>query len=268
MVADVTVRAAEVATLDVTVTRPQVGAVSGTVMHNGAPAAGFQVELSRQEESGTTQNGNGGRGPGGRGRADFFAGFGRSFQAAVMQSGTFTIPNVPAGTYRLRIQALRRGGLLHEEVVQVNVNSTTQIVVVLQTSNLEGSITCDGGGNAAELNGRVSLLPGLTALPDNLNAWQRENSSFDARIQNGTFKFTALKAGGYLLVLTVRGRERTTMPIVVGSTDQTVVVTAGKVVAAAAPATAPNPTPNPTPNRTSNPNGAASSQRPNNGTRR
>jgi len=252
MLADVTVRAAEVATLDVTVTRPQVGAVSGTVMHNGTPAAGFQVELSRQDESGAPQNGFGGRRPGGGGRAEFFGGFGRSFQAAVAQSGNFSIPNVPAGIYRLRVQAARRGGLVHEEVVQVTVNSTTQCVVVLQTSNLEGSITRDDGGNAAELNGRVSLLPGLTAVPENLPAWQRENSSFDARLQNGAFKFTALKPGGYLLVLTVRGRERTTLPIVVGSTDQTVVVPAGKVVAAASPT----------------PNGAPSSPRPTNRTPR
>jgi len=271
MAADVTVRAAEVATLDVTVTRPQVGVVSGTVMHNGSPAAGFQVELTRQDESGTPQNGqngNGGRGPGGRGR-ELFGGFGRTFQAAVAQSGNFTIPNVPAGLYRLRVQTLRRGGPLHEEVVQVSANSTTQCVVVLQTSNLEGAITRDDGGNAAELKGGVALLPGLTAVPENLNAWQRENPSPDARIQNGTFKFTALKPGGYLLVLTVRGRERTTMPIVVGNTDQTVVVPAGKVAAAA-------PTPNggaslPTPNGAASsprPNGAAGSPRPTNGTRR
>ncbi|HEX6813722.1 MAG TPA: carboxypeptidase-like regulatory domain-containing protein [Planctomycetota bacterium] len=231
MAADVTVRAAEVATLDVTVIRPQVGTVTGNVMHNGTPAAGFQVELTRLDESGSPPGGNGGRGPGGGGRGGMggmFGGLGRSLQTAVAQSGNFSFANVPAGSYRLRVQSARRGGMLHEETVQVTTNATSQYNVVLQTANLEGSITRDDGGNVAELNGRVSLLPGLTALPENLNTWQRENTTFDARLQNGTFKFNALKPGGYLLVLNVRGRERTATQIVVGSTDQKVVVPAGK----------------------------------------
>ena len=247
MLADVTVRAAEVATLDVTVTRPQVGTVSGNVMHNGSPASGFQVELTRQDESGAPQNGFGGRRPGAGGRAEFFGG--RSFQTAVATSGNFSIANVPAGSYRLRVTATRRGGLLHEEAVLVSVNRTTQCLVALQTTNLAGSITRDDGGNAAELIGRVLLLPGLTAVPENLNVWQRENTSFDARIQNGTFKFTALKPGGYLLVLTVRGRERTELPIVVGSTDQTVVVPAGKATAATQNEAASSPRPSNRPPR-------------------
>ncbi|HEU4419132.1 MAG TPA: carboxypeptidase regulatory-like domain-containing protein, partial [Planctomycetota bacterium] len=248
MLADVTVRAAEVSTLDVTVTRPQVGTVSGNVMHNGSPAAGFQVELTRQDETGTPQNGFGQRGPGGGGRAGF-GGFGRSFQAAVATSGNFSIPNVPAGSYRLRVQAARRGGPLHEEAVLVSVNRTTQCLIALQTANLAGSITRDDGGNAAELNGRVYLLPGLTAVPENLRIWQRENPGFDAQIQNGTFKFTALKPGGYLLVLAVRGREHTTLPIVVGSTDQTVVVPAGKAAAATENEAASSPRPSNRPPR-------------------
>jgi hypothetical protein len=248
MAADVTVRAAEVATIDVTVTRPQVGTVAGTVIHNGSPAAGFQVELARQDESGTPQNGFGGRGPGGRGRGEFF----RSFQATVAQSGNFSIQGVPAGVYWLRVQAARPGALVHEEVVQVTVNSTTQCVVVLQTSNLEGTITRDDGGNVAELTGRVSLAPGLTAVPENLigsaqrERWLRENGSFSTLIQKGTFKFNNLKPGGYLLVLHVYRHELTTMPIVVGSTDQKVVVPAGKVATTAAP----------------NPNGAAGAPSP------
>ena len=255
---DAAVRGGEVTRLDLTAMRPQVGSVAGTVLHNNAPATGFQVELTRQDETGAPPANTGGPGRGGRGQGGpgGFGGFGRTFQSAVASSGKFTIANVPAGTYRLRVQNNRRGGTLHEELVQVVVEATTERSIVVQTHTLRGTVTRDDGGNPAELNGRVSLLPGLTAVPENLGAFQRENPGFDARLQNGAFQFETLKPGGYLLVLTVRGRERTSQPIVVQG-DQTLAIAAGKVA---------TPTATPAPNGANGPGTpAAPRQRPGNG---
>ncbi|MEO6594877.1 MAG: carboxypeptidase regulatory-like domain-containing protein, partial [Planctomycetota bacterium] len=232
--ADATVRGAEVTAFDVELTRAAAGTVAGTVMHNGSPASGFQVELTRQDDAGSAgsdpgngRRGGGGGGPGG-GRG-MWGGMGRSHQSTVAASGRFSIENVPAGLYRLRVQAGRRGGMLHEEIVQVSADTTLERNFNLMTVSLQGSVTPEAGGNVADLDGRVSLLPGLSALPEDLGAWQRENTTFDARVQDGKFRFETLQPGNYLLVVTIRGRERTVMPVAVGGPDQTVQVSAGKV---------------------------------------
>ncbi len=237
--ADAAVKGGEVSKLDLTPIRPQAGTVAGNVLHNGVAASGFQVELTRQDENGgATPNANGG-GRGGRGGQGpgGFGGFGGSFQSVVASSGRFSIAKVPAGNYRLRVQNNRRGGTLHEDVVLVVADATTERSIVLQTHTLQGAVTRDDGGKPEELSGRVSLLPGINVMPENLGAFQRENPGFDARLQNGTFKFEALKPGNYLLVVTVRGRERTSLPIVVQG-DQSVSVLAGKP---AAPSATPVP---------------------------
>jgi hypothetical protein len=244
LTADLKVVGGEVAKFDVAVQRPMVGEVSGTVMHNGSPATGFQVELSRVDANGANNNANnngGGRGPGG-GRGGMFGG-GRTFQAAVANSGHFSIKDVPAGNYRLRVQAGRRGGMLHEEEVAVSANSNTERNIQVTTASLQGTITC-ADANAAELSGTVALLPGLSALPENYNAWRRDpvNTTFDARLQNGTFKFDTLTPGNYLLVLSARGRERTSAPIVITPGDGQVTSIATGAVSAQ-----PVPTGNGTP---------------------
>ncbi len=237
LTADVTVKAGEVAKFDVAVTRPMVGEVSGTVLHNGTPATGFQIELTVVDENAAAGNDRGGRGQGGGmgGRGGMFGG-GRSFQAAVASSGRFSVKDVPAGNYRLRVQAGRRGGLLHEEQVMVTANVTTERNIQVTTASLQGSVTRDDG-NPAELNGSLSLLPGLNTMPENFNQWRREpgNTTFDTRVQAGAFKFDTLKPGNYLMVLNIRGRERATAPLVVAPGDgQRTSIAAGKVAAAPA----------------------------------
>jgi hypothetical protein len=194
------------------------------------PAAGFQVELVRNEEPATTTDAGGARPGGNRGRGGPMGNFGRSLQTTVAAAGSFQLQNVPEGAYRLRLQSGRRGGVLHEEVVQVIADIVTQRTLAVQTHALIGTITCDDGTDPATLNGRVSLLPGLTAPPENLQAWMRGNPVFDARLQAGAFRCESLPAGNYLLVLTVPGRERTTLPVVV-SGEQQLTVAVGKVAA-------------------------------------
>lgn len=229
LAADIAVRAREVAKLDLAVTRPQVGIVAGTLIENGNPATGYQIELSKLDETG---NAGGGGGPGGGGRGRMFGGFGNNFQGTVASTGHFKIDSVPAGSYRLRVQSGRRGGTMHEETVQVATDMTTEVQILLMTQAIKGTVSAEDGAAPADLDGRISLLPGLTALPDDYQAWQRQNQTFDARVQDGVFTFDAVKAGNYLLVLSVRGRERTTLPIVVGAgATLEVPVVAGKLQA-------------------------------------
>jgi hypothetical protein len=237
LAADVKVRGGETTNFDVAVVRPAVGGVSGTVLHNGAPATGFQVELARIDDNGAAADPRGGRGPGGgMGGRGMFGG-GRTFQAAVSSAGQFSVADVPAGNYRLRVSAARRGGMLHEEAIAVTANSITERNIQVTTASLRGAVTADGA-EPATLNGSVSLLPGLNELPENWNQWRRDpaNATFDARVQAGAFKFDSLKPGNYLLVVSIRGRERSTQPIVVSpGSDQQVGIAAGKVQEATPP---------------------------------
>lgn len=247
---DVTIRGGERSTLDLAVTRPQVGLVAGTVTHNGLAPVGFQIELTRTDDA-TNDNANGaaadrqgrgmGGGPGGfGGRGGMFGG--RSFQAAVAGSGHFQIKDVPAGEYRLRVQSTRRGGTLYEEKVNVVANATTERNLQITTASVRGTVTCADAA-AKDLQGSVTLVPGLSALPDNWNQWRRDpgNRTFDARVQGGAFQFETLTPGNYLMVLSIRGRERTTAPVSIGPGDgQAATIEAGKISAAPA-AGAPTP---------------------------
>lgn len=238
--ADTSVRGGETTKLDLTALRAQVGRVVGTVLHNGKPGAGFQVELAKLDETGAVdaggnnQGGRGGRGGGAGG----FGNFGRQFQATTAQSGKFTIQKVPAGSYRLRVSSARRGGTLHEEIVQVFVDVATEPLIQLNTCQLAGALTRDDGGKPEELSGRATLLAGALEAPADFNAYVRENGSIETRVQAGAFRFDAIKSGNYLLVVTLRGRERTTTPIVVAA-DATIQVPAGQPTAAPDPNAAP-----------------------------
>jgi hypothetical protein len=257
--ADVTVAAGAATKYDPLVVRPRLGTVAGTIQHNGAPATGFQVELSRQDDGGAPRGDNGpgrGRGPGGG------PGFGRTFQATVASSGAFAIQNVPAGIYRLRVQASRRGGTLHEEVVDVVADGRIERSLHLETAALEGSVTAEPGADPRMLGGRVTLLPGLTAMPADYDAYVRDNPRFDAPARDGRFRFDAVRPGGYLLVFSAAGRERTSASVVVQG-NQTVTIQAGK------PRTAPAETEGNQPRGRNGGNGGNGAATPNgNGPRR
>jgi hypothetical protein len=230
---DVTVRGGETARLDLTLNRPQVGIVAGSVLHNGNAGAGLHVELTARDANGASRQAEAPRGPGGPG-GRFFENFGRSFQATVAASGRFTIENVPAGDYLLRIQTSRRGGTLHEEAVLVTANATTERSLVVTSQSLRGRITRDDGGDPAQLTGRVSLLPDQVEVPQNLNAWLRQNPSFNARLQGGEFRFDTIPAGKYLLVVTMPDRERSVQSIAVGAGMAEIAVPAGAASSASA----------------------------------
>lgn len=231
---DAVVRAAAETPLDLVLSRPQLGIVAGNVRHNGTAASGFRVELVRADDGAANEQG------GWQGRGRGAMAFGRTLQATVAPSGRFQIANVPAGGWRLRVQAGRRAGVLHEEPVQVVADVTVEVDVLLLTSSLQGRVTLPDGGDPASLHGRVSLLPGLTAMPPDPAAWQRANGGFDARLQAGAFQFENVKQGSYLLVVSPRGREPAALPVVL-SGDQSVTVVAGPVVTPAGASQPPAP---------------------------
>lgn len=227
LAADVDVRGGAATRFDLAVTRPQVGTVAGSVTNNGLAAAGFQVELVRSSDNAGNQD-NGGfgmrGGPGGRGR-----GFGQALQATVAASGHFKIEKIPAGSYELRVTGPRQREPLYRESIQVARDAVLQRDIMITSCRLDGIVVAGDGLEAKDVNGRATLLAGVAEMPEDLNRAAREGSSREARIIEGKFTFEMVPPGNYLLVTSVRGRERTSQAVVLGG-DQTVSFAAGKAV--------------------------------------
>ncbi|MBL9076871.1 MAG: carboxypeptidase regulatory-like domain-containing protein [Planctomycetes bacterium] len=231
LAADVTVRGGDEQRLDVELQRTLVGAVAGTVLHNGSPGQGLFVELSRIGETADDERG---------GMFGRMMRGGRTQNATVAASGNFRIDNVPVGTWRLRVHQSRRRGLLHEEVIAVSANTATERHLSLTSVRVVGSVDTGAGGDAAALRGRAELLPGLTELPANLNEWRRDNpTGHTTEVAAGAFTFDGVAPGSYLLVLQLAGRERTAQPVVVDGAETRVQIAAGPVQAT--PTNAPTP---------------------------
>jgi hypothetical protein len=161
---------------------------------------------------------------------------GGDFEVVVGATGRFTIADVPAGSYRLTVDSGRRGGALHREAVIVQNRSTSEVTISLVTAAVAGQVTVDDGTPQAELDGMVTLLPGLTEVPENLNELRRQNSVHEARVAGGRFEIDLLPPGSYLVLLSIRGRERATAQAFAAQGQRTELsVAAGKK---AAPGTA------------------------------
>ena len=220
---DVAVQAGDETRLDLLLTQPQVGAVAGTVFHNGDNAAGFRVELRPQSDGDTQSSGD----PANDWIARI-ARWGRNKSATVKGDGTFEIKDVNAGVYTLRITAGRRGGTLYQEQVQVLAATTLERSFALTTGSLKGVINTTDGSDAKEVGGRISLVADIIEVPDDLSRFLRENTSFDARIRDGAFEIKSLPTGIYLLIAQPRKRARTSQSLVVNGAE-TVTVTVGDV---------------------------------------
>ncbi|MBX3462070.1 MAG: carboxypeptidase regulatory-like domain-containing protein [Planctomycetes bacterium] len=231
LTADVTVRGGEDVRFDVALWRPQIGSLSGSILLNGVAGAGLSVELTRVDDGNSAARDDR-PGAGGRG---MWGGFGTAQQTTVAASGRFHLEGVPAGDYRLRVQQGRRRGTLHDERVRIVASVDTERHLSLRAVSVAGRVTADDGTPASERNGQIALLPGLTSLPENLNAWRRDNPAFETRIDDGAFQFEGVPPGSYLAVVTVRGRERASQPVTVGEGGATdLALPAGPARAAAA----------------------------------
>ncbi len=223
LVADVNVRAGVETSWDMQLERPQLGAVTGTVLRNGENARGLRVELRREETGGQPA---GGMDP----MMARFMNFGRSQSDEVGADGRFEIKDVNAGAYTLRITAGRRGGVLYEEPLQVVAEVTAERSFSLTVGSLTGAITTDDGADPKQIRGDVALVRDLLEVPEDLDRFLRENQSFRARVSGGRFEISSLPAGTYLLIARLRDRERTTQTVVVAGTEE-VSVAAGKATA-------------------------------------
>ncbi|MBL8750974.1 MAG: carboxypeptidase regulatory-like domain-containing protein [Planctomycetes bacterium] len=238
LAADVTVKAGDASRFDLAVTRPRVGIVAGSVFHNGTPAAGFHVELARATDDAAPSA------PGERGGRGMFANFGRTLQGVIAPSGQFRIANAPEGRYRLRVSTSRRGGAIFEETLDVAADVTVDRNLSVHTSTVQGVMTASDGTDVAQLAGRVSLLPNTSAMPQDGNGRPRNAASFDARLQGGVFHFDSVPPGNHLVVVTIRGRERTSQSVTVGTDGTTKVeMPVGKVTNEVPGAGRPAPTP-------------------------
>lgn len=224
---DVAVAGGKETQWNMTLERPQIGTVSGNVLHNGSPANGFRVELRKQADAGSAPDTGGRGGRGGRG-FDFFS---RSLSATVSATGEFTIKDVPAGSYDLRISSGgRRGSTLLSEPVQVFANDNLNRTFSVTTGSLKGTISVADGTDVKTIGGSVSLVPNQVALPaENLRDWLRENNAVFGRLRDGAFEFETVSPGAYLLVLQPRNRAPTAQQVAVSGAES-VEIAAGAVV--------------------------------------
>lgn len=228
---DLRIEGGETAERDLQVLRAEFGTVRGTVMHNGEPAQGFRVEL-RAVDSGTS---NGANGPGGRDILNRMRGgrFGGGGNAEVKADGTFEMDRVNPGQYTLRVTTRQRS-TVHEEPVFVAINGVTEQHVTVFTSRLTGTVVAEDDTDPKSVRASVSLLQGVTTLPENLGQWMRTpgNRAHNARIRDGAFEFESVPPGTYLMVVRARDHETTTQTVSVGSGDNAVTGTLGKATPA------------------------------------
>jgi hypothetical protein len=249
--ADANVKKGETSTFDVVLVRPQTGIVAGSVMHNGTAATGFQVSVRKTDgESGNGTRVAGVRGPGGGGRGPGGGMFGaigggqREFRAVVGPSGRFVIRDVPAGQYELSVSGGRRQGTLHQQRIDLQGQQELDLLIEVTTGKLDGTVTAEAGSDPTKLNGSITLLPGLTEIPADLRAAQRDTpGAVNSRVQAGKFQFEWIPPGQYLLVLSVRGRSRTAQPIFVAAGNNAPLTLTAGLPAAPAPTT-PSASPN------------------------
>jgi hypothetical protein len=208
LVADVEVTGGKDARFDLAVTRPQLGEVAGTVLHNGVAGAGLRVELQPADDSGSgSGNGPGAFGAGRGGRGPFGAGFGggRSYQATVSTTGQFRIGKVPVGAYSLRVANGRGGGgALLTQPVQVTT-ATSEVALTVTTHALVVRVR-SASGEAVDSRGVALLMPPGTDDAD-------RRSGFQARIEAGRAEFRALPPGVYALTVQVAGQRNQPRPI-------------------------------------------------------
>lgn len=211
---DLVLTAGETRSFDVQVQRIPIGRVTGRVRNNGAPGAGHGIRLSRQEGRATAPE---------TGVMDWGGFDGPSLPSRTVEAdGSFTVPDVEAGEYWLRVLAPGRGaGELHREAISVGDGQTTHVEILIASGGIDGEVIAPEAG-APPLSGRLRLFQGAASVPDDIDAWEATGRIRHVRFLAGRFRVDDLAIGSYLVEVSA-GKDRSSS---VGRID----VTAGAVV--------------------------------------
>jgi hypothetical protein len=206
---DVTLAAGEIRTLDLSLDLPPAGIVSGTVTINGRPAKRGRAILRPQP----------GAAPGSGGL---------SLRATLDELGRFTIRDVPAGKYTLRLYGATRNEL-HSEPITVAPDQTVMVERDLVSGGLGGRVTTPDGAPAEQIRGNVMVFPGATTVPADLREYRRTKRVHRVRVRNGVFRDDGLTPGPALLLVEIRGRLPVTTEVEIPSgTTLELELTAGR----------------------------------------
>jgi len=204
------------------------GAVSGEVWLNGAPAAGAQVQLSPQEQSGASESAESGF----RRMA-----VRRMLSATVRGDGSFEIQAAPPGAYVLQVSAGsgrgrdsgrnagrggRRsgGGSLHREAVFVTAGGVVSVRIQVATSKIE--FVVETPPELAETRLRVALVDATEAGSEPPQSWRRMASAQSFTVRDGTTGEQEVAPGSYRFAVTGRDAETVegTVQVVAGSPNK------------------------------------------------
>lgn len=188
------------------------GTVEGEVWLNGAPAAGMQVQLARDEPAPTAQQ----QEPGFRSAIQR-----RLFSARVGSEGSFEITSVPPGAYQVEVTGgsssrgrggrgggrggRGSGGPLHREPVYVQAGGVSTLRVQVVTSQLEFLVQIPD-----ELAGRrirVSVVDAAEAGEEPPDRWRRMSSVQSFTVRDGTTGEQQIAPGSYRYAITGRDME-------------------------------------------------------------
>ena len=209
--ADVQVVGGDTTTRDLDAEPLPFGGVAGVLVNNGAPAARYRIAL---KPASTTAEPSGPKVRTRIPRGAAPVGLDGPLAAKTDRTGKFSIEQVPAGRYQLRVLS-ERGALVHEQEVVVQLGEVADAPIQLTTVRLKGRVLPRAGEDASILNGSVALLRGITEVPDNLAAYVGEHGSVAVSVRRGEFRFDDLKPGQYLMLVTMRKRARASKVVVV-----------------------------------------------------
>jgi hypothetical protein len=171
--------------LDLDVDVPPLGGVEGSVLVNGAPARGHRIVLRADDAASAAS--------------------GRAAQAIVDQRGSFTLKDVPAGSYTLQVLTPESRQELDRESLLIVADAVTPVHAVVDAGALTGEVRGKDGRKLAKAEGTLRILPGAKEKPADLRAYARTNRVHEVRVRSGAFAADALTPGAAIVVVELKG---------------------------------------------------------------
>ncbi len=213
---------------DTTIEPSDLGRIHGTVMLNGEPASGFEVQLKpRTEEKANRQD---------RALSQIVS---RLFQARTDREGRFEIDNILPGSYLMSVQKGRgrggRGGrsnsegAMHAEPIEVIGGIAVEPSIHIQLGGLKIELRdkdSDAGSGTAATKAQVSIVRAADVDASSPKTWKRASSFQKLKARSGTVEVSDLPIGPYLFSISGRGVKSQTGDLqVTAGPPSTVVIT-------------------------------------------